>query len=106
MVYPRRRYDKSFFEGVTLTPIPVCEIKHDSLIVIPYATPYLIMISRGKEYVGVLSTDDCGNSYIDIDYNYRYDRDLWPIWRLVSSKDGIWICNVKGVNDLISDGKV
>lgn len=60
-IYPRRRYDKSFFEGVTLTPVPVCEIKHDSLVVIPCATPYLIMISRGTEYVGVLSTDDCGN---------------------------------------------
>ncbi|MGN0029208.1 MAG: hypothetical protein ACI35Q_05725 [Marinilabiliaceae bacterium] len=109
-VYPRRRYDKSFFDGVTLTPVPVCEIKDDSLVVIPCATPYLIMISRGTEYVGVLSTDDCGNSYIDIDYNYRYDRDLWPIWRLISSKDGIWVCNVKGINDQVvftySDGRI
>lgn len=38
-----------------------------------YYTPYLILLIKQGKYYGVISTDDCNNSYIDINYNYEYD---------------------------------
>jgi len=100
-IYPKHKYRKSFFDNVSLHPIPLCEINGDSLTVIHDKCPYLIIISKDDQYVGVVSTDDCGNSYIDIEYNYKYKLDLWPIWRIISSCNKIWLCNIKGINDQI-----
>ncbi|MBO7438526.1 MAG: hypothetical protein J6U21_02495 [Bacteroidales bacterium] len=101
-VYPKAKYEKSFFEDVNLHIIPTYKIEHDTLCVTDNILPYLIVLSKNGEYVGVISTDDKGNSYVDMEYNYKYDgaiKQMWPIWYMLNSKDNIKIFNLQGVDD-------
>ena len=101
-IYPKGMYDASFFDSVSLNVVPICKIESDSLIIDTVSVPYIILISKNKNYVGVISSDDKGNSYIDVDYNYRYNgalKKMWPIYCLMQS--GVDIYNMKGIDDQI-----
>ena len=102
-IYPKEKYGKSFFDNVSLHPIPLCEINGDSLTVIHDKCPYLIIITKDDQYVGVVSSDDVGNSYIDIDFVYGYNGTIKTIWNLMQrlSKECITLYNMLGVNDQI-----
>ena len=94
-IYPKypKRIDKSFFDGVSLHPVPVCTLVGDSLCLLPDATPYLILITRGDDLVGVLSTDDRGHSYIDVDFIYDLSFEISDLWRLMRESD-VTLCNL------------
>ncbi|MCQ2229634.1 MAG: hypothetical protein MJZ13_07810 [Bacteroidales bacterium] len=109
-IYSHGNFPKSYFDDVKLTPVTLCNIVNDSAVTDSLSVPYLVIISKVNEVVGVISTDDYGNSYIDMEYNYHFAdglRVLWPIWVLLHIDDDISVYNAKGVDDqviFVSDG--
>lgn len=71
-VLPKEKFDIALYENVKLRPIPICKAKsRDKWVVDTTKTPYLTLIYKDNQYIGVVSCDDCGNCYIDKNYFYK-----------------------------------
>ena len=112
LIFPRGKYSERYFDGVSLFPIPLCLLHGDSLVVLSDRCPYLTVISRNGQFVGLISTDDYGNCYIDLDYVYSRDGSVRglcslifeskiPIFNLLGVNDQIVFTNINGVNEFL-----
>ena len=78
-----------------------------------YNIPYFILLIKQGRYYGVICTDDCNNSYIDIDYIFKYEN-MNPLLEFlqinnieypfqVQGNDGIiWVYHHKQLRVLLS----
>lgn len=105
-ILPKRIKDPSLFKDVKIIAIPTCKIKDEQCWVIDtLKNPYLSLIMKNDTCFGVISSDDCGNSYIDIDYAYKLNMGITSnvnyLANIVTHSCDSLLFNLRGTEDYI-----
>ncbi len=100
------KIDRSLFEGSKLIAIPTCKIHNEQYWVIDTShVPYLSLIMKDESCIGVVSSDDCNNSYIDVNYCYKKNlggcSNVGHMVNIITNTKDSLIFSLRGTDDKI-----